>query len=54
MIGSLGDAKVPMLTQEILEDPAPFVGRLVEQMREYWKLTIEPHWPRIRACTKPT
>jgi DNA-binding transcriptional ArsR family regulator len=49
MIESLGEAQVPALTQDILDDPAPFVGRLVEQMREYWKLAIEPHWPRIRA-----
>jgi DNA-binding transcriptional ArsR family regulator len=49
MIGSLGGAPAAAMTQEILEDPAPFVGRLVEQMREYWKLTIEQHWPRIRA-----
>ncbi|MGH2629031.1 MAG: DUF5937 family protein [Actinomycetota bacterium] len=49
MIDSLQGAEVPALTQEILEDPEPYVGRLVEQMREYWKLTIEPHWPRIRA-----
>jgi len=49
MIDSLGGATVPALTQEILDDPAPFVTPLVEQMREYWKLTIEQHWPRIRA-----
>ena len=49
MVGSLEGAPVPPLTQEIQRDPAPFVGKLVEQMREYWKLAIEPHWPRIRA-----
>jgi len=49
MIRSMQGAEVPPLTQEVLEDPAPFVPRLVEQMREYWKLTIEQHWPRIRS-----
>lgn len=49
MIESLQGVPVPALTQEILEDPAPFVGMLVEQMHEYWRLAIEPHWPRIRA-----
>ncbi|MDH4111230.1 MAG: DUF5937 family protein [Actinomycetota bacterium] len=49
MIDSLEGVPTPALTQEILDDPAPYLGRLVEQMREYWKLTIEPHWPRIRA-----
>jgi DNA-binding transcriptional ArsR family regulator len=49
MISSTQGAEVPALTQEVLEDPAPYVPRLVEQMREYWKLTIEQHWPRIRS-----
>lgn len=49
MISSLGGSTVPALTQEILEDPSAHVVGLVEQMREYWKLAIEPHWPRIRA-----
>ena len=37
------------LTQQILDDPGRMLPRLVDQMREYWKLAIEPHWPRIRA-----
>ena len=49
MIDSLEGEPIPPLTREILEDPAPFVPRLVEQMSDYWKLTIEQHWPRIRA-----
>ena len=49
MIASIGDVRVPDLTEEIHRDPTPFLGRLVEQMRDYWKLTIEAHWPRIRA-----
>src|SRR6186997_1204751 len=48
LIGSLQGVSVSALTMDILEDPAPFLPRLVEQMREYWKLAIEPHWPRIR------
>ena len=40
---------MPALTLRILEDPAPFVAPLVEQMREYWKVAIEPYWPRIRS-----
>jgi hypothetical protein len=35
--------------RELAEDPASWLPRLGEQMREYWKLAIEPHWPRIRA-----
>ena len=48
MIESLQGAPASALTMDILEDPAPFLARLIEQMREYWKLAIEPHWPRIR------
>jgi DNA-binding transcriptional ArsR family regulator len=43
------DPGVPALTAEIIDDPAAFVPILIEQMREYWKLTIEAHWPRIRS-----
>jgi DNA-binding transcriptional ArsR family regulator len=49
MIRSLDGADVPALTLRILEDPAPFVAPLVEQMGEYWKVAIEPYWPRIRS-----
>jgi DNA-binding transcriptional ArsR family regulator len=37
------------LALRMMEEPDALLPRLVEQMREYWKLTIEPHWPRIRA-----
>ncbi len=49
MTESLDGAPLPALTQAILDDPAPFLPRLVEQMRQYWTLTIDRHWPRIRA-----
>ncbi len=49
MLDSLQGADVPKLTRQITGDPEPYLGRLVDQMHEYWKLTIEPHWPRIRA-----
>jgi DNA-binding transcriptional ArsR family regulator len=49
MRDALPGVPMPELTTAMIEDPAPFMSRLVDQMREYWKLTIEPHWPRIRA-----
>lgn len=49
MLDSLQGAEVPELTLAITADPAPFLGLLVDQMHEYWKLAIEPHWPRMRA-----
>jgi DNA-binding transcriptional ArsR family regulator len=33
----------------LADDPASWLPTLGEQMREYWKIAIEPHWPRIRA-----
>jgi DNA-binding transcriptional ArsR family regulator len=46
---SLGGHPVSELTERMIEDPARMLPRLVEEMRAYWKLAIEPHWPRIRT-----
>jgi DNA-binding transcriptional ArsR family regulator len=35
--------------RHLADDPASWLPSLAEQMREYWKVAIEPHWPRIRA-----
>jgi DNA-binding transcriptional ArsR family regulator len=35
--------------QRLWEDPRAHMPRLAEQMRGYWKLAIEPHWPKIRG-----
>jgi DNA-binding transcriptional ArsR family regulator len=43
------DGQVPERVRLMAEDPAAWLPRLVDQMREYWKLSIEEHWPRIRA-----
>ena len=43
------DAAQPEVLRALAEDPASWLPRLGEQMREYWKVAIEPHWPRIRA-----
>ena len=39
----------PERLRSLADDPASWLPRLGEQMREYWKVAIEPHWPRIRA-----
>ncbi len=49
MRDSLDGYPVGDLTQQMIDDPGRMLPRLVDQMREYWKLAIEPHWPRIRA-----
>jgi len=33
----------------MLEDPGRWLPVLGEQMQRYWKITLEQHWPRIRA-----
>ena len=43
------NGQVPERVRLMAEDPAAWLPRLVDQMREFWKLTIEEHWPRIRA-----
>jgi DNA-binding transcriptional ArsR family regulator len=35
--------------ERMLDDPARWLPVLGEQMQRYWKLTLEEHWPRIRA-----
>jgi DNA-binding transcriptional ArsR family regulator len=35
--------------RHLADDPASWLPTVGEQMREYWKIAIEPHWPRIRA-----
>jgi DNA-binding transcriptional ArsR family regulator len=49
MLGSLEGYPASELTQKIINDPGGMLPRLVDEMRDYWKLTIEPAWPRIRA-----
>ena len=43
------DGQVPERIRLMAEEPGAWLPRLVDQMREYWKLSIEEHWPRIRA-----
>ena len=40
---------LPKPAVRLAEDPPAWLPRLGEQIQEYWKLTIESHWPRIRA-----
>ncbi len=49
MVDTLEGGTLPELAFQIMDDPTSHLPRLVEQMREYWKLAIEHHWPRIRA-----
>ncbi|HSL10529.1 MAG TPA: DUF5937 family protein [Actinomycetota bacterium] len=44
MGGTLGPG-----AERMLDDPDRWLVVLGEQMQRYWKLTLEAHWPRIRA-----
>lgn len=41
--------RVPAIVQPLLDDPSTGLERLVELMRTYWQVAIEPWWPAIRA-----
>lgn len=43
------DGGLSQAAQRLFDEPDVWLPQLIDQMREYWKLTIEPHWPRIRA-----
>lgn len=49
MVRSLRGHPTSELTDRFIDDPDGMLPRLAEQMRDYWKLAIEPFWPRIRA-----
>lgn len=49
MRASTLDAPLAPPAERMLADPAASLPRLIDEMREYWKLAIEPHWPRIRS-----
>jgi DNA-binding transcriptional ArsR family regulator len=40
---------VPPELQRFIEEPASALAELVELLRAYWQLVLEPHWDRIRA-----
>jgi len=40
---------VPPVLRPLYEDPARHLPRVVEEMDRYWRVAIEPVWPRIRA-----
>jgi len=42
---------LPEAARELYEDPVRHLGRVVDQMRAYWRLVLEPVWPRISALT---
>ena len=45
----LGARRPPALLEPLLADPRRELKRIAAVLAEYWELTLEPHWPRIRA-----
>jgi Helix-turn-helix domain/Family of unknown function (DUF5937) len=46
---SYQDRPLPAVLQPFIDDPKAAVAHLAEVVREYWYLTIAPHWERLRA-----
>jgi DNA-binding transcriptional ArsR family regulator len=42
-------AVLPPAAQAFLDDPHGSLERLAECVQAFWTLTLEPHWPRLRA-----
>jgi DNA-binding transcriptional ArsR family regulator len=40
---------LPEAAQAFLDDPHGSLERLAESVQTFWTLTLEPHWPRLRA-----
>jgi DNA-binding transcriptional ArsR family regulator len=44
-----GRRRPPAAVKPLLDEPRRAVRRLADALGEYWRLAVEPHWPRIRA-----
>src|SRR4051812_27450218 len=45
----LGGRPAPAVLEPLVAEPRRAVHRLADTMAEYWRLAVEPHWPRIRS-----
>jgi DNA-binding transcriptional ArsR family regulator len=43
------DREVPPEALRFIDEPKKAVPELVEAMRAYWHVAVEPHWPRMRS-----
>ncbi|MGH2636974.1 MAG: DUF5937 family protein [Actinomycetota bacterium] len=41
--------EMPPDANRFLEDPGGALSDLVDALRRYWRVAIEPHWPRMRS-----
>lgn len=42
-------AEMPPAAVRYVEEPDAALGDLVEALRRYWRVAIDPHWPRMRT-----
>src|SRR3954453_2014454 len=47
-----GRRRPPAPVRPLLDDPRRAVRRLASALGDYWRLAVEPPWPRIRALLK--
>jgi DNA-binding transcriptional ArsR family regulator len=45
----LGGRPPPASVRPLLERPRSALDRLARGLEDFWRLAVEPHWPRIRA-----
>jgi DNA-binding transcriptional ArsR family regulator len=43
------DREIPVEARRYLDEPGVAVPELVQAMRSYWRVAIEPHWPKMRS-----
>jgi DNA-binding transcriptional ArsR family regulator len=46
---SYGGAPLPPALAPFLDEPEEAIERLTALLAEYWRRTLAPHWPRVRA-----
>src|SRR4051812_49386630 len=44
-----GRRRPPAAVRPLLDEPRRAMRRLADSLEGYWRLAVEPHWPRIRA-----
>jgi DNA-binding transcriptional ArsR family regulator len=43
------ERSIPQILEPLLDDPSSALPRLVEAIRGYWDVALEPYWDRLRA-----
>ena len=49
VLAAYGGSPLPACLRGLERDPAALRDRIADALGQYWRLAIEPHWPRIRT-----